>query len=68
VTYTKHFVSKISNHCYWHAIYEDKDKLFLTQEKNMDNIIKIDVSGIKNGYSKTLFLFSFKGKRTNLFV
>jgi len=34
----------------------------------MDNLVKIHVSGIKEGYKKTLILFSYKGTRENLFV
>ena len=59
-------MSKISKHSYWHAIIDEADELFVTQMAKMSNICKVRISGIKEGYAKTLLLFSFQGERGSI--
>lgn len=68
VTFCKHFISKISKHSYWHVLLEDTGKLFVTQISQADSVVRIRISGIKEGYDKTLVLFSYKGTRDNIFA
>jgi hypothetical protein len=67
VTYTKHFISKTSKHSYWHAILDDYGQLYVTHMDKMENVCKIRIKGMKEGYDKTLLLISYKGVRDSIF-
>ena len=60
-------VSRVTKHSYWHAILDDTDKVFVTQMGKMDNICKVRMTGVREGYDKTLLLFAYKGKRNDFF-
>ena len=66
VTYCKHFVSKVSRHSYWHTLLDDHSELFVTQMKRMGNICQVRIAGAKEGYDKTLLMFSFQGERASM--
>ena len=40
----------------------------MTNQKEFSNYLKVRVSGFKDGYDKTILLFSYQGQRDNLFV
>ncbi len=52
---------------YWHVLYDESKYLHVMKEKELECAIKIRVSGIKQGYDKTLYLFSKQGKRDVIF-
>jgi len=42
--------------------------LKVTNEAQMDSVLRVRIHGLKEGYDKTIFLFSYKGSRENIFV
>ena len=59
-------MSKISSHQYWHAILDDSNHCHVTHQGKFQNFLRVRISGIKDGYDKTVLLFSYQGKRDNL--
>lgn len=59
-------MSRVTQHNYWHAIMDDADCLFVTQMDKMDNVCKVRITGMKEGYDKTLLFFSYKGQKGSL--
>jgi hypothetical protein len=64
----KHLISRVTKHMYWHVLLDDTDSLCVTNMDKMDNVCKIRIQGMKEGYDKTLLMFSYKGKRSNMFT
>lgn len=47
---------------------DDTNRLFVTQMAKMSNVCRVRLTGMKEGYDKTLLLFSFQGTRGSLFM
>jgi len=63
----KHLISRVTKHMYWHVLLDDTDSLFVTNMDKMDNVCKIRIQGMKEGYDKTLLMVSYKGTKGSLF-
>lgn len=63
----KHLISRVSKHSYWHVVLDDTDSLEISHMSKMDNVCKIRIQGMKEGYDKTLLMVSYKGRRTSMF-
>ena len=68
ITNIKHLISGVTKHSYWHVILDKTNSVHVTNMSKMMNVCAIRITGVKEGYDKTLFMFAYQRKRNNFFA